>query len=390
VAKQQLESALLPLREYLITSTSVYRKYELNKNLHVVALSDSILQQAGVKKSRMKGFRQFAYNWARKYSTNYLNDEYTIGQKFVVFDNYAQAGSFFTRAKTEGFLKGDGAIDRGHVVAAVREFGQESLDRSVSELELLGANQTAINSLKRIIQSRLNKVKPAKVGYNFSRRIEVGGIDADLDLVVIIPEPSGANRSKKEEKQLKNEVDKALNKWLKTNADKVFDMPGSKSIKEAYSDVLDDLIIHNKKSTYNKTTKGKKSLKGKKGRAPKVTGVPFPKPRDSKGRFTSPIALMNLINSRLHNVLRKNMHSPALNYQTGRFARSVKITNISQTRQAQMTAFYTYMKSPYQTFERGYAQGSPQRDPRTLISKSIREAAAQIMGQKFDIRTRRQ
>ena len=84
------------------------------------------------------------------------------------------------------------------------------------------------------------------------------------------------------------------------------------------------------------------------------------------------------------------MGSPALNYQTGRFARSVKITNISQTRQAQMTAFYTYMKSPYQTFERGYAQGSPQRDPRTLISKSIREAAAQIMGQKFDIRTRRQ
>jgi len=50
VAKQQLESALLPLREYLITSTSVYRKYDLNKNLHVVALSDSILQQAGVKK----------------------------------------------------------------------------------------------------------------------------------------------------------------------------------------------------------------------------------------------------------------------------------------------------------------------------------------------------
>jgi len=100
--------------------------------------------------------------------------------------------------------------------------------------------------------------------------------------------------------------------------------------------------------------------------------------------------LMNLINARLHDVIRKNMGSPKLNYQTGRFARSVRVTNISQTREQQMTAFYTYMKSPYQTFERGHAQGSYQRDPRGLISQSIREAAATIMQGRFEIRTRRQ
>jgi len=159
-------------------------------------------------------------------------------------------------------------------------------------------------------------------------------------------------------------------------------------------DIIDNAL---EKSLRNKpvkairsASKAKASLKNnkkvRKGKKPSIVG----KTRDAKGRFTSPISLMNLINARLHDVIRKNMGSPALNYQTGRFARSVRVTNISQTRQQQMTAFYTYMKSPYQTFERGYAQGSTQRDPRLLISKSIREAAAQIMGARFDIRTRRQ
>ena len=183
--------------------------------------------------------------------------------------------------------------------------------------------------------------------------------------------------------------DKELAKLLNEVAEK---WPGSKPMMTLISDDILAAARGQKLSGSSKKTektpkinisKGKASTKTiKKGRATKL--------RTAKGQFTSPIALMNLINARLHDMIRKNMGSPALNYQTGRFARSVKITNISQTRQQQMTAFYTYMKSPYQTFERGYAQGSPQRDPRTLISKCIRDAAAQIMGTKFDIRSRRQ
>jgi len=170
--------------------------------------------------------------------------------------------------------------------------------------------------------------------------------------------------------------------------------PGSKpALYEISDDILESAKGKKVKGTVNKTgrtgkiniSKSKEKKTVKKGTAGSAT-----KMRTARGQFTSPIALMNLINARLHDVIRKNMGSPALNYRTGRFARSVKITNISQTRQQQMTAFYTYMKSPYQTFERGYAQGSPRRDPRTLISKSIRDAAAQIMGRRFDIRTRRQ
>ena len=65
-----------------------------------------------------------------------------------------------------------------------------------------------------------------------------------------------------------------------------------------------------------------------------------------------------------------------LNYRTGRFAASVKVDRLSQSREGMITAFYSYMKNPYQTFEPGYKQGAPKtRDPKLLIARSIREIA---------------
>jgi hypothetical protein len=45
-----------------------------------------------------------------------------------------------------------------------------------------------------------------------------------------------------------------------------------------------------------------------------------------------------------------------------------------------LTAFYSYMKNPYSTFSQGGRQQNPRsRDPKLLISKSIRElAGAQV------------
>ena len=111
--------------------------------------------------------------------------------------------------------------------------------------------------------------------------------------------------------------------------------------------------------------------------------------RSKKGRFTSNVGLQNLLNSQITETIKENMGSPALNNQTGRFAESVVIQKLSQSRQGRITAFYTYMKYPYQTFERGYRQGSTRRDPRRLISQSIREIALEAMGSTLDIRTRR-
>lgn len=107
----------------------------------------------------------------------------------------------------------------------------------------------------------------------------------------------------------------------------------------------------------------------------------IPALRNIKGQFYSLAALQNLINARLTEVLTKNMgdgtRPDILNYRTGRFANSAKVERMSQSREGMITAFYTYMRNPYGTFSEGGAQGIPKsRDPKLLISKSIREIAA--------------
>jgi hypothetical protein len=57
---------------------------------------------------------------------------------------------------------------------------------------------------------------------------------------------------------------------------------------------------------------------------------------------------------------------------------------MSQSRAGMITAFYSYMKNPYATFSDGGRQQNPKsRDPKLLISKSIREIAAQQVGNRL-------
>ena len=111
--------------------------------------------------------------------------------------------------------------------------------------------------------------------------------------------------------------------------------------------------------------------------------------QDPRGQFNSLINVQGLINALIRTQVARNMKPPALVNRTGRFANSVNVTNLQFTREGQLTAFYTYMKYPYQTFERGYRQGNQYRDPRLLIDKSIREVAATYVHARFNIQTRR-
>ena len=96
----------------------------------------------------------------------------------------------------------------------------------------------------------------------------------------------------------------------------------------------------------------------------------------------SPIALRQLLNSAIHDAIRKNMGkgraTKVLNYRTGRFAHSVDIKNVIQTRDGATMAYYSYMNNPYETFAPGGAQYNrgPTRDPNLLIKKSMRQIAA--------------
>ena len=87
--------------------------------------------------------------------------------------------------------------------------------------------------------------------------------------------------------------------------------------------------------------------------------------------------ILALINSKLPETVRKNMGPPRLESQTGRFAESVKMTDVVQTPQGFPSFGYTYRKDPYQVYESssGSRFADPDRDPRELIDASIREIA---------------
>ena len=72
------------------------------------------------------------------------------------------------------------------------------------------------------------------------------------------------------------------------------------------------------------------------------------------------------------------MRAPRLVNQTGRFAESVKVTDAVLTPQGFPSIGYTYQRAPYDKFET-----DPNRDPRKLIDKSIREIAAQYAIGRF-------
>lgn len=98
-----------------------------------------------------------------------------------------------------------------------------------------------------------------------------------------------------------------------------------------------------------------------------------------------PLQLLGILNQRLPEVVRKNMVEPRLVNRSGRFASSVKVTDISKTPQGFPSIGYTYQRDPYEVFEEGskgnWSNGD--RDPRELIDKSIREIAANFAIGRF-------
>ena len=138
-------------------------------------------------------------------------------------------------------------------------------------------------------------------------------------------------------------------------------------------------------SKQQKIKEQKSSGKGKK-KANKVTaGAAFKDktavktPAFEKNNRRSMFSIMAMINRKLPETIEKNMRSPGLENRTGRFANSVKIMEITETRQGFPSLGYSYDKEPYQVFEVGNGAApwaNTNRDPRALIDSSIREIAA--------------
>lgn len=177
----------------------------------------------------------------------------------------------------------------------------------------------------------------------------------------------------------------------------IAELKGSLSLKEAVGQIL--LFNIAGKPSKNKKVQGiaknKVNVKSKPGSSRKrykikkqegiVRGNEVGKVASlhkSKAQTTNLFSLLTLINAKLPEIVEKNMGDPALNNVTGRFAASVKATDIAITSQGFPSIGYTY-NDIYRTFEVGNKQGSIERDPRRLVDSSIREIASQMAIGRF-------
>ena len=85
--------------------------------------------------------------------------------------------------------------------------------------------------------------------------------------------------------------------------------------------------------------------------------------------------ILGVLNNQLPERVASNMGEPRLVNRTGRFAQSVRATDVSQTAQGFQSIGYTYDRGRYGVFEStsGTSRASIERDPRPLIDQSIRE-----------------
>jgi hypothetical protein len=139
---------------------------------------------------------------------------------------------------------------------------------------------------------------------------------------------------------------------------------------------------------YNKVASKQIKLSNNKKRT-KVSSIKSASLRNiTTGRFYSLTSLQTLLDANLVQQIKQNMGDGSrrdiLNLRSGRFAESVKVERLSQSREGMITAFYSYMKNPYATFSRGGQQERPYtRDPKLLIAKSIREIASQQVANRL-------
>jgi hypothetical protein len=375
---------------YLNKTTEKFKKDHLDNNYHIVILSDEALKKSGT--GRNSEARAFARNWVttkqKTVPIRNLNIKNT-NNNWVVVKNFRQVRTLFDALRKKDLIKsGKGEVHRGHVVAGTRVQAETAIESARATLDP-GADNTIVEELFKTLQNQARLAAPT-IRARSIQNISAEAAELGIEIVLVMPELGVDNISKEEEQKLRRNFEIELDKFVEDYGDSIVDIANSKSYMQAIDAVIDGVIAGGKKS--RKKFESKNSLENT-SKTPKVKKPKAKRPlplRDVKGRFTSAANIRQLLQAQITEKVKEDMgKGGSLVNRTGRFAESVTITNVTQSRQGTLTAFYNYMKYPYQTFERGFKQGSTRRDPRLLIHKSIRELAIKLVKTKLNIRTRR-
>ena len=218
----------------------------------------------------------------------------------------------------------------------------------------------------------------------------------EFNIIVVIPQEQNENRY-----LAGTLVEKVIAQNLATIIPEYKESP---SLIDRITQILVETIKYStpKLTRYNKASKITFTLSGSKKQLPKINFIvgggksqtisagKLNKPKKQKPIgggspviSDSSVSLQKLLDSMLTQTIKNNMGTGTsrdiLNLRSGRFADSVRVERISENRQGMITAFYSYMRNPYATFSSGGKQQYPRtRDPKLLISKSIRQLAQQL------------
>ena len=107
--------------------------------------------------------------------------------------------------------------------------------------------------------------------------------------------------------------------------------------------------------------------------------------RGAESSNFSALSMIKGINDKLPQKIQEHMGKPQLVYRTGKFARSVQVSHITEQGPSSVL-HYKYEMTPYGVFEDGHGiapWANGQRDPRKLIEGALRELAAQYFTGSF-------
>jgi hypothetical protein len=107
---------------------------------------------------------------------------------------------------------------------------------------------------------------------------------------------------------------------------------------------------------------------------------------DTVAEPTNWLKLLPIINSKLTPRVIANMKFPSLVNRTGTFAQSAKVTNVETTREGFPSFVFDYERDPYDVFDRTRGRSpwnTPERDPRALVDKSVREIVREMAISRF-------
>jgi hypothetical protein len=97
-------------------------------------------------------------------------------------------------------------------------------------------------------------------------------------------------------------------------------------------------------------------------------------------------SLLSILNNRLPLKVAENMKFPALVNRTGEFAASAKVMAVETTKEGYPSFTFDYERDPYNVFDRSVGRApwnTPERDPRALVDKSLRELLREMAIGRF-------